>query len=378
MAIKNNVIYTEGTVEQLGENVYFGTSNVQPSLWDNKRDYAVSGIITTLSGTANLSTGDYTLFFSISPTSQTQEALSEISRACIYAYSIEYEDYTSGSVTEKRTKINWQKAGMNPTGYIRLQYLFFKTGSGSTENGAARIINCNPMNFGGYNMRNYTYLNTINPTVSTNDEVDDAFRKALINPVQNYVTIYFNNGTYEFGENLSNLITDSATGSIRIEPSMGAEEVIFNLHYDHIWEIINCVPDIVFKNIHFNITGYTSAAYFNVKNSKVTFSNCRFETTLNNLETSIVRMYGNAYIEFDNCTFNISGNNKLNLTQIYEGINGLCVAYCSGNAQYPLYKVSQYSCAAYVKIQNDNTEYEYNKVCNYDDVVIAKENPSTN
>ena len=35
MGIKNNVAYTEGTVEQLGENVYFGTSNVQPSLWDN-------------------------------------------------------------------------------------------------------------------------------------------------------------------------------------------------------------------------------------------------------------------------------------------------------------------------------------------------------
>lgn len=149
MGIKNNVTYTEGTVEQLGESVFYGSSTVNASLWTDYPDYTYAGIITTLNSNVDFSSGDYTLFFYAKPSGQTVGSFSQLARACCQAYNVVYAEYNDDP-SDMRTKIYWSKMGLSPTTSLLLQYFILKTGN--TGEGSCRIVNAMPFDFRGLGM----------------------------------------------------------------------------------------------------------------------------------------------------------------------------------------------------------------------------------
>lgn len=153
MGIKNNVAYTDGTVEQLGESVFYGSSTVNASLWTNYPDYTYAGIITTLNSNVDFSSGDYTLFFYAKPSGQTVGSFSQLARACCQAYNVVYAEYNDDP-SDMRTKIYWSKMGLSPTTSLLLQYFILKTGN--TGEGSCRIVNAMPFDFDGYNTKNFS------------------------------------------------------------------------------------------------------------------------------------------------------------------------------------------------------------------------------
>lgn len=367
MGIKNNVAYTEGTVEQLGENVYFGTSNVQPSLWDNIKDYNTGGIVTTLASTENFSTENFTLFFSIGVSSQDIKTLLEISKACIYAYEISYEKYTSGATSEMRTKIKWRKMGRNPDDYIRVQYYIIKTGNEGSTNGGCKIINCTPMDLGVHGITSY-----IDAVVSSSGSgtLLDKFNNILYRPyITSSSTVWLDEDVdYLFNFHLINF-TGINNAILFIKPNTGAttkakiiigrpnsSEVATNYRVPLI-QGLNTLR-LIFDSIEFSLnSSYDSGCWFKLTNAIVEFRNCIF-----NISEQPETMYlwnafvlSNSSVGFYDCVFNF--NNKTCLVSSSTGINRITISNCSGTAR----SISRYDIAyvspLIVQRMNDTIQY---------------------